>query len=78
MRSDLIVVPPPAFDLVSGVVDIAPPVLIEALVADLAVEAFDISILVRFTRLDKLMVDFPFVGPGIECGSCELGPVVCE
>jgi len=65
---DLIVVLPPAFDFISGMVDIAPPVLVQALVADLAVEAFDVSILIGFTRLDKLMVDFPFLGPGIECG----------
>ena len=63
-------------DFVSSMVDIAPPMLIQALVADLAVEAFDVSILIGFTRLDKLMINFPFVGPGIECGSCKLGPVV--
>lgn len=77
---DLIVVLSSAFDFVSDMVDIAPPVLVEALVADLnlAVEAFDIGVLVGFTRLHKLMVDFPFVSPGIECGSRELEPVVCE
>ena len=53
MWPDLIVVLPPAFDFVSSMVDIAPPMLIQALVADLAVEAFDVSILIGFTRLDK-------------------------
>ena len=72
----MVVILPPAFDFVFGVVDIAPPVFVQALIADLAVEAFDVSILIGFTRLDKLMINFPFVSPGIECGSRELGPVV--
>ena len=59
-------------------VDVTPPVLVEALVADLAVEAFDIGVMVGFTLLDRLMVDLPFVSLGIECGSRELGLVVCE
>ena len=80
MRLDLIVVLSPAFDFVSGMVNIAPPVLVKALVAylDLAVEAFDIVVLIEFTQLNKLMVDFPFVCAGIECVSRELGPIVCE
>ena len=73
---DLVIALPLAFDFVSGMVDIAPPMLIQALVADLAVEAFDVSILIWFTWLDKLMVNFSFVGPGTECGSRELRPVV--
>ena len=76
MWPDLIVVLPPAFDFVSSTVDIAPLMLIQAPVADFAIEAFNVSILIGFTRLDKLMVDFSFVGPGVECSSRELGPVI--
>jgi hypothetical protein len=74
--SDLVVILPPAFDFVFSVIDIAPPVLVQALIADLAVEAFDVSILLGFPRLDKLMINFPLVGPGIESGSRKLGPVI--
>jgi len=46
-------------------VDVSPPVLVQALVTNLAVEAFDVGILIGFTRLDKLMIDFPFIGSDI-------------
>ena len=78
MRADLIVVLSPAFDFISGMVDVTPPVLIQALVADLAVEALNVGVLVGIAQLDKLMVDFSLVSPGIERRSRELWPVVCD
>lgn len=57
MWPDLVVVLPPVLEFVSGMVDITPRVLVQALVAYLAVEAFDVSILSAvLANLDFLLV----------------------
>ena len=55
---------------------IAQIIFIQSFVADFSVEAFNVSILIGFTQFDKLMINFPFVAPGIECGSRKLGPLI--
>ena len=53
MWSDSVVVDPPCLDLLLGVGETDKPVLVEALVAKLAVKAFDVRILNRFTGSDE-------------------------
>ena len=42
------------------------PVLIEALIAELAVEALDVRVLRRLARFDQPQLDPMPIGPGIE------------
>jgi hypothetical protein len=54
VRPYLVVVLPPDLDLMLGFVECYKPVLVEALVAKLAVEALDEAILDRFDRPDEI------------------------
>ena len=53
-----------------------PPIFIEALIANLAVEAFNIGVLIGFSGLDKLVSDLLFVSPGIQSTASKLRAVV--
>src|SRR5208283_4736466 len=52
----LVIVPPPLLDDLPGIADGNEPVLVQALVAELAVEALDIAVLHRFSRLDEVLL----------------------
>ena len=56
MRTPLIVILPPDFDLLPGVGQTEEPVLIQALVAKACIEAFHIGILDRLAWLDEVPV----------------------
>lgn len=53
------------FDLDPGIVQTDKDVLIVALIPELAVEAFDLGILGRFSRMDEAQFDSVRVGPGV-------------
>ena len=57
VRSDLVVVATPLGDDVAGLSQRREPVLVEALVAELAVEALDVAVLHRATGLDQQVRD---------------------
>jgi hypothetical protein len=57
MGPDLVVVPSPELDGLSGAGNIGEPVLIEAFVTQLAVEAFDVAVLRRLARSDEVKRD---------------------
>ena len=52
------------------------PVLVEALIAEPAVERFDVGVLIRFTRLDQAQRDTAFMRPGQHRMATELLGVV--
>ena len=54
MGSDLVVFPPPQFDEAAGFVKGGEPVFIEAFIAELAIEAFDESVLSGFAWGDEV------------------------
>src|SRR3954469_2632165 len=52
-------------------------VVIEALIAEFAVEALDICILGWFACSDQLQIHAALVGPAVECSAGELRSLVC-
>ena len=54
----------------------AEPVFAEALVSELAVETFNITILHGPARSDKIQPDAPLMRPELKVPGCELGSVV--
>ena len=56
----------------------SPPMFIKALIANLAVEAFNIGILIWFSGLDKLVSDLLLVSSGIQNAAGKLRAVVSE
>ena len=59
-------------------VDIAPPMLVQALAADLAIEALDIAILTGCSYLDKRVFDLLGVGSLLQGGTCELRTTISD
>ena len=55
MRPNLVVVASPVGDGLAGLLQSLEPVLVEALVAELAVEALDAAVLHELARLDQQM-----------------------
>ena len=76
VRSNLVVVTPPVGDDVAGLGERDEPMLVEALVAELAVEAFDVAVLRRAARFDQDVLDAVLLRPGDEGAAGELRPVV--
>ena len=54
MGADLVIFLPPGFDEAAGFVEGGEPVFVEAFIAELAVEAFDESVLGGFARGDEV------------------------
>src|SRR5690606_2424121 len=76
VRSDLVVVAPPLADDLAGLGKRSEPVLVEALVAELAVEALDVAVLHRAAGLDQQVFDPMVLRPGDEDPAGELRAVV--
>jgi len=74
--SDLVVAEPPTADLGAGFVQAPDPLLVEALVSELAVEAFDIAVLHGPPRLDQDVLDAMFLRPSDAGSAGELRTVV--
>ena len=76
MRPDLVVVDPPLLDDPARIVERFEPVDVEAFVAELPVEALDVGVLVRLSRVDESQVDASLLGPPQEGPAGELRALV--
>ena len=76
VRPNLVVVPTPCGNLGACLAHALEPVLIEALVAELAVEALDVAVLHGPAWLDQDVPDVVFLRPGDEGPAGELRAVV--
>ena len=76
MWSHLVVVSPPLSDDFAGLRQRSEPMLVEAFVAELAVEALDVAVLRGAARFDQEVFDTVLLRPGDEDATGELGSVV--
>ena len=76
VRSDLVVVAAPLGEDVAGLSQRREPVLVEALVPELAVEALDVAVLHGSARLDQQVLDAVLLRPCDEGPAGELRTVV--
>lgn len=76
MRPHRVVVLTPSFDEILCLAETLEDMLVETLVSESAVEAFDVAVLVRFARLDEAEPDFLLPGPAIQSHAHELRAVV--
>lgn len=76
MRPHLVVVDSPARNLNARLLQALEPVLVEALIAELAVEAFDVGVLRGLARLVEDVAHALGLGPGHEGSAGELRPLV--
>ena len=76
MWPQVVIVLAEGFEDLPCVVDIEEQVFVEALVAELAVEAFVERVLSGFPRRDEAMVDFAVMGPSLQGDAGKLGPIV--
>lgn len=76
VRPDLVVVTSPIGDDIAGLGERREPVLVEALIAELAIEAFDIAVLHGSARFDQQVLDAVMLRPGNEGTAGELWAVV--
>ena len=78
MRSVGVVVDPPCFDDLADLGKVREQGFVEALVAELAVEALDEAILHRFARRDVVPFDVTLLLPGQDGVRRELGAIVAN
>ena len=64
------------FDQISGVLEVDKLVFVEALVAELPVEALDVAVLGGFSGRDEAVLDLAVVCPALQRQAGELGSVV--
>lgn len=76
VRTGLVVVVPEGVEQFPGVVEGDELVFVEALVAELAVEAFDVAVLGRLARGDEAISHLAFVSPVLQRPTCKLRPVI--
>lgn len=76
MRSHLVVVTPPVSDHVTCLSQRREPVLVQAFVAERAVEAFDVAVLHWAPRFDEKVLDAVLLRPGDKGAAGELGAIV--
>ncbi len=76
MGLNLVIVPPPSFDGLPNFRQRPEPVLVQAFIPHLAVEAFDESILQGLPRRDEVQLRALFISPDIQRLARELRPVV--
>ena len=76
MRTELVVVPSPAFYFVSGVLQRHEPVHVQAFVPEAAVERFDMRVVRRCAGAGVIELDLVEVRPGVQRSGDELRPVV--
>ncbi len=74
--TDGIVVHTPGLDDLACVRQAAEPVLVQALVAEAAVETLNVGILIRLAGLDEVQPNAVGVSPRVERSADELGPIV--
>jgi len=76
MRSSLVVIHPPGRNDCARFSQRPEPVLVQALVPELAVEALDIRVLRRFTSLDEPQLDASLIRPLVQCPAGKLRSLV--
>src|SRR4029450_8688589 len=76
MRTQGVVIDAPRFDQRAGFGDARKPVLVQAFVAKLPVEAFNKGVLDRLARSDEAQLHAADVGPGVEGAAAEFRAVV--
>lgn len=76
VEADLIEVASPVSDHASGMMQRLEPLLVQALVAELAVEALDVAVLHGLARSDQDVPDAMAGGPGHEGSTGELRAVI--
>ncbi len=76
MRPDLVVVGAPERNDGSGLVQRFEPVVIEALVAELAIEALNVAILHRLAGFNQVMFDAVGLAPANKGTACEFWSIV--
>src|SRR6185437_5448714 len=72
----LVVIDPPAFDGLPRIVQSEEPVFVEALLAELAMEAFDVAVLHRPSWCDEVQCDLVLIGPLVQSLRSELRAVI--
>ena len=78
MGTEFVVILTEGFDEVAGVAQVNKQVFVEALITELAVEAFDIGVLRRLARSNKAMPDIVIVAPALERNAGKLRAVVSQ
>src|SRR5215468_206446 len=76
MGTHLVVIDPPRLDPRARIVEVEKPVLVEALVTELAVERFDEGIVDRFTGSDEMQLNAILGRPRVERAAGKFGSVV--
>jgi hypothetical protein len=76
VRPTLVIIDPPCLDDRSDVIEIYKPVLVQAFVPELAVEALHETIIDRLARADELQPDSVRIRPAIHGVADELGAVI--
>src|SRR5438477_7461799 len=74
--SYLVVFLPPGFDQEAGFIESGEPVFVEAFIAELAVEAFDESVLGGFARCDEVQLHVVLLRPVVQGLASKLRAVV--
>ena len=75
MLSDVVVIVSPESQLPPRIIQTVEDLLVEQLVAQAAVEAFDEGILLRFARIDIIPINIVIAGPLQDRTTGELGSV---
>ena len=76
MRTELVVVPSPAFYFVSGVLQRHKPVHVQLLIPETSIEGFDIRTVCRRTEERVIKLDFIELHQGVQRTGDELGLVI--
>jgi hypothetical protein len=76
MGPNLVVIPPPGFDFLSCILQADEPILIQAFIPELPVEALDESILDGLAWLDEAQLHASLVGPHVQGLAGEFRPVL--
>src|SRR6202051_1553910 len=76
MWSHLVVIDPPAFDGLPRIVQSEKPVFVEVLLAELAMEAFDVAVLHRPSWCDEVQCNLVLIGPLVQSLRGELRAVI--
>jgi hypothetical protein len=72
----LVIIDPPCLDDLSDLVKAHEPILVQAFITELAVEALHVAIIHRFAGSDELEFDPSSVSPGVERVTDELRTVI--
>lgn len=76
VRTNLVVVPPPIGDYLASLGQRCEPVLVEAFIAELAVEALDVAVLHGLAGFDQDVFDAMLLRPGDEGAAGEFRTIV--